>query len=109
MDSVRSFLGLWLGLTALVIAYAVLDLHLHPELATEQNFSMTPDITRIGQLWHWGGRLMKESAHSLLVCNAVVVGGVLALGLRYVAGRLRRPAPALAHDRVLIAAAVEEE
>ena len=62
-----------------IVAYAYVDLRLHPWLEQETNFSMTPDLSQLPDLLHWGGRLLKEHAFVLLLGNAVVLGGLLAL------------------------------
>jgi hypothetical protein len=69
----------WAGFTVATVAYAYVDLALSPGLHVESGFSVTLDVARIGELWHWGGRLVREGAVVLLACNAVVVGGLLAL------------------------------
>ncbi|HEY6725327.1 MAG TPA: hypothetical protein VI197_14930 [Polyangiaceae bacterium] len=40
---------------------------------------MKPDFTRLPDLMHWGGRLYINGAWWLLVCNAVLLGGMGAL------------------------------
>jgi hypothetical protein len=93
--SARAFVLLWALLTALVIGYAFLDLWLSPALWSERSFSMEPDLSQIWEVRHWGGRLLRERAWGLLVCNALVLGGVGAL-LLHGAGRWlvrRRSAP----------------
>ena len=92
MDSVRSFVRLWAGLTVCILAYAFLDLRMHPWLLDESNFTMRPDLTRVGDLAHWGGRLLRENALSLLIGNALVLGGLLALAARWLARKIRGPA-----------------
>jgi hypothetical protein len=77
--SFRSLLMAWAGFTLATVAYAYIDLALSPGLHIESGFSMTLDVARIGELWHWGGRLVREGAFVLLLCNAVLVGGLLAL------------------------------
>jgi hypothetical protein len=79
MDSVRSYVGLWFGLTVCILGYAFLDLQHNPWLHEEHNFTMTPDLNQIWDLTHWGGRLLKEGAFGLLICNAILVAGILAL------------------------------
>lgn len=79
MDSTRSLLALWFCISLTILAYAGIDLWLHPSLYGEVHFTMQPDVTQIGDLWHWGGRLLKEGAIALLVANAIVMGGLLAL------------------------------
>lgn len=79
MLSFRSLLMAWAGFTLATVAYAYVDLAFTPGLHVESGFSVTLDVARIGELWHWGGRLVREGAFVLLVCNAVLVGGLLAL------------------------------
>jgi hypothetical protein len=64
-----------------IMAYAYVDLRLHPWLAQETNFSMTPDLSQLPDLLHWGGRLLKENALMLLLGNALVLGGLVALAV----------------------------
>jgi hypothetical protein len=92
MDSVRSFLQLWLGLSAAILGYAFLDLEMHPWLLHEQNFSMKPDLSRAMELVHWGGRLLRENHLSLLIANALILGGLLSLTAHALMRRMRRPA-----------------
>ena len=103
MDSVRSFLAIWALLTGVILGYAVIDLRLHPELYDEKTFSMTPDLSQIGTLPHWGGRLLKERAHGLLVCNAVALAGMMSLSGGYVAGRIKKRRAAGVHGRARLA------
>jgi hypothetical protein len=101
MHSVRAFLSLWSALSAGILAYAFGDLALHPALRRETNFSMQPDLARIGELVHWGGRLLKEGHWSLLVSNALLLGGLAALVLGGVVRRIRRerePTAQVDHD-----------
>jgi hypothetical protein len=93
MDSVRSFIRIWAAMTAVILAYAVIDLRMNPWLAGETNFSMTPDFNQMDDLLHWGGRLLKEDAGVLLGCNALVLGGLLALVVHRVLIFVRRSAP----------------
>jgi hypothetical protein len=79
VDSARSFVRLWLVLTAGILFYAWLDLKLNPRLLMETQFSMRPDLDQLPDLMHWGGRLLNHRALSLLVGNAVVLGGIGAL------------------------------
>ena len=81
MASVRSFVRLWMASVAVILAYAYVDLRLHPWLEQETHFSMTPDFSQLPDLLHWGGRLLKEHAFVLLLGNAVVLGGLIALGV----------------------------
>ena len=79
MTSARSFARLWLLFTLLTLAYAACDLALNPWLRFEGGFSMRPDLTRLPDLLHWGGRLYINGAWWLLLCNAVLLGGMGAL------------------------------
>ena len=79
MTPARSFARLWLLFTLLTLAYAACDLALNPWLRFEVGFSMKPDFTRLPELMHWGGRLYMNGAWWLLVCNAVLLGGMGAL------------------------------
>jgi hypothetical protein len=90
MESTRSFLRLWIVITFAILTYAALDLWLHPSLHQEMHFTMQPDVSQIGDLWHWGGRLLKEGAITLLVANAIVMGGLLALVGRSIARLVAR-------------------
>ena len=80
MTPARSFARLWLLFTLLTLAYAACDLALNPWLRFEVGFSMKPDFTRLPELMHWGGRLYMNGAWWLLICNAVLLGGMGALG-----------------------------
>lgn len=99
VDSARSFVRLWAVLTAAVLLYAWLDLRLNPRLLMETRFSMRPDWDQLPDLMHWGGRLLNHRALSLLIGNAVVLGGMAALlgrALLRVISRLRqREEPAI--------------
>jgi hypothetical protein len=77
--SLRSLLSVWVSSSLATLGYAYADLSLTPGLHQERGFSIQIDIARIGELWHWGGRLLNEGAISLLVLNAIMVGGILAL------------------------------
>lgn len=79
MFSVRSLLIVWVSSSLATLGYAYADLSLTPELQQERGFSIHIDIERVGELWHWGGRLLNEGAIGLLVFNAIIVGGFLAL------------------------------
>ena len=94
VDSAKSFVRLWLLLTVLVLGYAWLDLRLHPRLAVETHFSLEPDLARLPDLAHWGGRLLNHGELLLLLGNALVLSGLGALvlsSLLALARRLRRP------------------
>jgi len=90
VDSVASFLRAWLGATAMIVGYAWVDLRFNPRLSYETAFTMTPDVTRLADLWDWGGRLLHHGAIGLLILNAIALGGVLALVLRGALTALRR-------------------
>ena len=94
VDSLSSFLKAWLAGALLIIGYAWMDLRFNPHLSLETSFTLTPDITRLTDLWDWGGRLLHHGAVGLLVANAVALGGILALVVRgalSVVRRLRDP------------------
>lgn len=98
MFSARWFVLLWAALTAAVIGYALLDLQLTPSLREtgELQFSMQPDLREMHQMWHWGGRLVREGHWQLLIPNALALGGLGALTLhglaRFIARRRSEPA-----------------
>lgn len=96
MPSVRFFVRLWAGFVVAIVAYAATDRALNPWLTTEHSFSMEPDLTRLPDLLHWGGRLWHLNL-PLLSFNAVLIGGLLSLVALSVFRYFRqRPAPA--HD-----------
>lgn len=104
VDSARGLLRLWIFLAVVLLAYSYVDLRMNPWLETETHFSLKPDLTQLHDLWHWGGRLLRHGALSLLVANAVVVSGIAALALHSVAlfvQRLRR-ASAQAEARISV-------
>jgi hypothetical protein len=93
VDSARGLLRLWLLLAVVLLAYSYVDLRLNPWLVTETHFSLKPDLTQLHDLWHWGGRLLRHGAVSLLVANAIVMAGIAALAIHSIAlfvQRLRR-------------------
>ena len=90
MDSVRSFVRLWAGFAIAIFAYAIVDLRMNPWLHEEHAFTMRPDLNQIGDLVHWGGRLLKEDAVVLLLSNAFVIAGLLALGVHGIVRLFRR-------------------
>jgi len=90
VDSLSSFLKAWLVATLMIVAYAWIDLRFNPHLALETSFTLTPDVTRLGDLWDWGGRLLRHGALGLLVCNAIAIGGMVALVARGALKLLRR-------------------
>ena len=98
MFSVRSLLVVWVSSSLATLGYAYADLSLTPGLHQERGFSIHIDITRVGELWHWGGRLLNEGAIGLLVLNAIMVGGILALVMLWIGQLLQRmlqkPVPA---------------
>jgi hypothetical protein len=102
VDSVSSFLKAWLTATLLIVGYAWVDLRFHPHLAYETAFTMTPDVTRLSDLWDWGGRLLHHGAVGLLLLNAVALGGIAALVVRGALGALRRLRAPLDTARVSI-------
>lgn len=90
VDSVASFLKAWLAATVAIVAYAWVDLRYSPRLTQETAFTMTPDLTRLWDLWDWGGRLLHHGAFGLLALNAIALGGVFALALRAALAALHR-------------------
>jgi hypothetical protein len=97
VDSVSGFLKAWLVATALVVAYAWVDLHANPHLQLESAFTLSPDVAHLSDLWDWGGRLLRHGAVGLLVMNAIALGGIIAIvgrGALSLARRLRRPTDA---------------
>ena len=94
VDSVSSFLKTWLLATLVIVAYAWVDLRFSPHLASETSFTLTPDVTRLADLWDWGGRLLHHRAIGLLTLNAIALGGIAACVVRgalAVVRRLRAP------------------
>ena len=94
VDSVSSFLKAWLAATLLIVGYAWVDLRFNPYLSYETNFTLTPDVTRLADLWDWGGRLLHHGALSLLALNAIALGGIAAIvarGALTLVRRLRAP------------------
>ena len=79
MTPARFFARLWLLFSLLTLAYAACDFALNPWLRLEAGFSMRPDLARLPDLLHWGGRLYYNGAWWLLICNAVLLGGMGAL------------------------------
>lgn len=90
MFSVRSLLLLWVCTSLATLGYAYVDLRVTPGLLQERGFSIELDLTRVGELWHWGGRLLNEGAFGLLVFNAIIVGGFLSLLALWIAELARR-------------------
>lgn len=93
MFSLRSLLSVWVTSSLATLGYAYADLSLTPGLHQERGFSIHVDFSRIGELWHWGGRLLNEGAIGLLVLNAIMVGGLLALFMLWVGQLLNRVLP----------------
>jgi hypothetical protein len=91
--SVRSLLFVWVSSSLATLGYAFADLNLTPGLHQERGFSIHIDMARIGELWHWGGRLLNEGAIGLLVLNAIVVGGLLALLMLWLGQLLQKALP----------------
>ncbi len=99
LDSLRSFLWLWVGITIAILVYAFVDLQMHPSLMQERPLTLVPDWEQAPDLVHWGGRLLRERAWPLLVCNAILLGGLLTLAAEAVI-RLVRRGPTRAGDEV---------
>lgn len=94
VDSLSGFLKAWLAATLCIVAYAWLDLHTNPHLRLETSFTLTPDASRLADLWDWGGRLLHHGAVGLLLANAIALGGIVALvarGTLAIIHRLRAP------------------
>lgn len=87
---VRYFLLLWLGGTLGVLAYAGVDLVANPHLQVEASMSMTPDFERLPDLAHWGGRLLHHDMIPLLVTNAILIGGLIALLVAAILGHSKQ-------------------
>lgn len=102
VDSLASFLKAWLGATVAILAYAWVNLRSTPRLSYETAFTLTPDVTRLSDLWDWGGRLLHHGAFGLLALNAVALGGILALVLRAGYGFVRRLRAPHADERISI-------
>jgi hypothetical protein len=102
VESVSSFLKAWLVATALIVAYAWVDLRVNPHLTLETSFTLTPNIHRIADLWDWGGRLLHHRALGLLVLNAIALGGILALLWRGATAFVRRWRTPIESSRVSI-------
>ena len=82
VDSVWNFLKAWLAATLLIVGYAWVDLRFNPHLSYETGFTLTPDVTRLADLWDWGGRLLHHGAVGLLALNAIALGGITAIVAR---------------------------
>ena len=107
MDSVRGFFRIWLVVALVLIVYSIVDLRMNPWLHRESYFSMRPDWSRLPDLMHWGGRLLRHGAVSLWITNALLISGAVALVIQSVirvVRRLRRGKQA-AEERVSIVSA----
>lgn len=96
MPSVRFFVRVWAGFAVAIVAYGAVDRALNPWLTTERSFSMEPDLSRLPDLVHWGGRLWHLSL-PLLSFNAVLIGGLMSL-LALSVFRQFKPRPRVRHD-----------
>lgn len=76
---VKTFLLFWFASVAGILTYAFIDLHSNPQLSTERNFTLQPDFSQLPDAMHWGGRLLHHQAWTLLLGNALFVGGLIAL------------------------------
>lgn len=92
MSAVRTFVRLWAGSSVAILGYAAVDLLTHPWLQLETSFSVSPDLARVPELVHWGGRLLHHRAWVLLILNAIVLGGLVGLILLSVVRFARTPA-----------------
>jgi hypothetical protein len=79
VDSVRGFFRIWIAVVLLLVVYSFVDLRLNPWLHRESYFSMRPDWSRLPDLMHWGGRLLRHGAVSLWITNALLISGAIAL------------------------------
>ncbi len=102
VDSVASFLKAWLAATTSIVGYAWLDLRFTPRLTYETTFTMTPDVSRLADLWDWGGRLLHHGAFGLLALNAIALGGILALAVRAAQTALRKMRAPVPEERISI-------
>jgi hypothetical protein len=85
----------------LTLVYAACDFEFNPTLRYEAGFSMRPDLSRIPELFHWGGRLYCNGAWTLLVSNALVLGGMGALIASGAISLYRRLQPAADHGQTV--------
>lgn len=60
---------------------------------------MRPDLSKVPDLAHWGGRLMHHGAWPLLLANAVLLGGLIALAMSFL---LKKRKPSKAPESVAI-------
>lgn len=81
-----------------ILGYAHLDLALTPGLHLEDGFSVHVDFARMGELLHWGGRLLNEGALGLLAFNAIIVGGLASLAALWLYEAGQRIARRLRHE-----------
>ena len=102
VDSARGLFRLWLLMAVALLTYSYVDLRLNPWLETETHFSLRPDLTQVHDLWHWGGRLLRHGAVSLLFANAVVMAGIAALAIHSVALFVQRVRRTSAEERVSV-------
>jgi hypothetical protein len=86
----KSFLVIWAVSTVGILAYAITDLLVNPQIQLETSISMKPDISRLPNLLHWGGRLIHHEMEGLLLLNAVFMGGFVALLASWVWGAVSR-------------------
>jgi hypothetical protein len=108
VDSVRGFLRIWIVVALLLVVYSFVDLGLNPWLHGESHFSMRPDWSRLPDLVHWGGRLLRHGAVSLWIANALLISGAVALLIQSVlrvVGRLRSAKDSPPEERVSIVSA----
>lgn len=88
MTSLPTFLLFWLAATLGILGYAVWDV---PNVAHETaGFSVNLDWSRVGEIRHWGGRLINSDATALLLLNAACTGGMIALGIVWIMERLTK-------------------
>ncbi len=77
--SVKKMLSLWAFCFASTLFWGFADLHRNPGLA-DGEVSLKPNFSQIGDLFHWGGRLVGNGRIGLFLVNAVLLSGAAALG-----------------------------
>lgn len=87
---VSRFTVLWAVFVIAIGAYAFFDRAVTPDLQTEMTISMQPNLAQLPDLLHWGGRLLTHGQIPLLVGNALVLGGFLALIVNAVVKRVQQ-------------------
>ena len=92
-----------LGDSMSIDLYAVLDLQANPWLHQEQGFTLRPNLEQVPDVLPWGGRLMRHGAWPLLLSNALVLGGLVAVVVATMLGWWqRRQQPEPEPERVMV-------